>query len=168
MHTHLGQIRMMRGDLTGAIVQYDEMESSFEELTSDPQGLRAICQALKYEVHFEMNEMGVAQSLLDEALKSIEQTDAWLDILAATYRVRARLAFVRSGLPGTLTELAHADAAARDRQMPRLQAGEGIGRGIENANLMPRAGQQIAYTMAHQASADDGGCFHIAHPISPS
>jgi ATP/maltotriose-dependent transcriptional regulator MalT len=120
MHTHLGQIRMMRGDLTGAIVQYDEMESSFEELTSDPQGLRAICQALKSEVHFEMNEMGVAQSLLDEALKSIEQTDAWLDILAATYRVRARLAFVRAGLPGTLTELAHADAAARDRQMPRL------------------------------------------------
>jgi len=120
MHTHLGQIRMMRGDLTGAIAQYDEMETSLDQLTGDPQGLRAICQALKSEVYYEMNEMGVAQSLLDDALTSIEHADAWLDILAATYRVRARLAFVRAGLPGALTELAHADAAARDRRMPRL------------------------------------------------
>ena len=120
MHTHLGQIRMMRGDLSGAIAQYDDMEASLDQLTGDPQGLRAICQALKSEVYYEMNEMGVAQSLLDDAFTSIEHTDAWLDILAATYRVRARLAYVRAGLPGALTELAHADAAARDRQMPRL------------------------------------------------
>ncbi|MFT6075587.1 MAG: ATP/maltotriose-dependent transcriptional regulator MalT, partial [Yoonia sp.] len=120
MHTHLGQIRMMRGDLTGAIAQYDDMEASLNQLTGDPQGLRAICQALKSEVYYEMNEVGVAQSLLDDALTSIEHADGWLDVLAATYRVRARLAFVRAGLPGALTELAHADAAARDRQMPRL------------------------------------------------
>ena len=120
MHTHLGQIRMMRGDLSGAIAQYDDMEASLDQLTGDPQGLRAICQALKSEVYHEMNEMGVAQSLLDDALTSIEHADAWLDILAATYRVRGRLAYVRAGLPGALTELAHADAAARDRQMPRL------------------------------------------------
>ena len=120
MHTHLGQIRMMRGDLSGAIAQYDDMEASLDQLTGDPQGLRAICQALKSEVYYEMNEMGVAQSLLDDALTSIEHADAWLDILAATYRVRGRLAYVRAGLPGALTELAHADAAARDRQMPRL------------------------------------------------
>ena len=120
MHTHLGQIRMMRGDLTGAIAQYDEMEESLDQLPGDPQGLRAICQALKAEVYYEMNEIGVAQSLLDDAVPSIEHTDAWLDVFAATYRVRARLEFVRAGLPGALTELAHADSAARDRQMPRL------------------------------------------------
>ena len=120
MHTHLGQIRMMRGDLTGAIAQYDDMEANLNQLTGDPQGLRAICQALKSEVYYEMNEMQVAQSLLDDALSSIEHADAWLDVLAATYRVWARLAFVRAGLPGALTELAHADAAARDRRMPRL------------------------------------------------
>ena len=120
MHTHLGQIRMMRGDLTGAIAQYDQMERSLDQLDGDPQGLRAICKALKSEVYYEMNKMGDAQSLLADALTSIEQTDAWLDVLAATYRVRARLAFVQAGLPGALSELAHADAAARDRQMPRL------------------------------------------------
>ena len=95
-------------------------KASLDQLDGDPQGLRAICQALKSEVYYEMNEMGVAQSLLADALTSIEQTDAWLDVLAATYRVRARLAFVQAGLPGALSELAHADAAARDRQMPRL------------------------------------------------
>lgn len=120
MHTHLGQIRMMRGDLSGAIAQYDDMEASLDQLSGDPQGLRAICQALKSEVYYEMNEMGVAQGLLDDAVVSIEHADAWLDVLAATYRVRARLAFVRAGLPGALSELAHADAAARDRHMPRL------------------------------------------------
>jgi ATP/maltotriose-dependent transcriptional regulator MalT len=120
MHTHLGQIRMMRGDLTGAIAQYDDMETSLDQLPGDPQGLRAICQALKSEVYYEMNELGVAQSLLDGASMSIEHADAWLDVLAATYRVRARLSFAKAGLPGALTELAHADAAARDREMPRL------------------------------------------------
>lgn len=120
MHTHLGQIRMMRGDLTGAIAQYDEMETSLDQLAGDPQGLRAICQALKSEVFYEMNDLGTAQSLLHDALASIEHADAWLDVLAATYRVRARLAFAQAGLPGALSELAHADAAARARQMPRL------------------------------------------------
>ncbi|MDH3742918.1 MAG: hypothetical protein OER56_15115, partial [Hyphomicrobiales bacterium] len=62
MHTHLGQIRMMRGDLTGAISEYDEMESSLAELKGDPQGLKAICQALKSEVAYEMNEMSAAQT----------------------------------------------------------------------------------------------------------
>lgn len=120
MHTHLGQIRMMRGDLTGAIAQYDEMEVSLDQLAGDARGLRAICQALKSEVYYEMNYLGVAQSLLDDALTSIEHADAWLDVLAATYRVRARLAYAQAGLPRALNELAHADAAARDRQMPRL------------------------------------------------
>lgn len=121
MHTHLGQIRMMRGDLTGAMAQYEEMETNLEQLSGDPQGLRAICQALKSEVAYEMNETVVAQGLLDKAMNTIEVTDAWLDVLAATYRVRARLSFSHAGLPGALTELAHADAAARDRNMPRLE-----------------------------------------------
>jgi LuxR family maltose regulon positive regulatory protein len=120
MYTHLGQIRMMRGDLTGANMQYEEMEGCLAEVSGDPQGLRAICQALKSEVAYEMNELNTAQSLLDEAVSIIEDTDAWLDVFAATYRVRARLAFANGGLPGALTELAHADAAARDRSMPRL------------------------------------------------
>lgn len=120
MHTHLGQIRMMRGDLTGAIAQYEKMEKSLNQLVGDLRGLRAICQALKSEVYYEMNEIEVALSLLDDIMPSIEHSDAWLDVLAATYRVRARLAFVRAGLPGALTELAHADSAARERQMPRL------------------------------------------------
>lgn len=120
MHTHLGQIRMMRGDLTGAITEYDQMQASLTQLLGDPQGLKAICQALKSEVAYEMNEMSVAQSLLDDAMVSIEGSDAWLDVLAATYRVRARLAFAKAGLPGALTELAHADTAARARNMPRL------------------------------------------------
>ena len=77
---------MMRGDLTGAIAQYDQMERSLDQLDGDPQGLRAICKALKSEVYYEMNKMGDAQSLLTDALTSIEQTDAWLDVLAATYR----------------------------------------------------------------------------------
>lgn len=120
MYTHLGQIRMMRGDLTGAKAQYEEMEGCLAEVTGDSQGLRAICQALKSEVAYEMNELNTAQSLLDEAVSTIEDTDAWLDVFAATYRVRARLAFANGGLPGALTELAHADSAARDRSMPRL------------------------------------------------
>lgn len=120
MHTHLGQIRMMRGDLTGAITEYEKMQVSLAQLQGDPQGLRAICQALKSEVAYEMNEISVAQSLLDDAWVSIEDSDAWLDVLVATYRVRARLAFTWAGLPGALTELAHADTAARARNMPRL------------------------------------------------
>ena len=71
MHTHLGQIRMMRGDLSGAIAQYDDMEASLDQLTGDPQGLRAICQALKSEVYYEMNEMGVAQALAGRRLRQI-------------------------------------------------------------------------------------------------
>ena len=120
MHTHLGQIRMMRGDLTGAVTEYDQMQASLAQLQGDPQGLKAICQALKSEVAYEMNELRAAQSLLDAAMVSIESSDAWLDVLAATYRVRARLSFAKAGLPGALTELSHADTAARARNMPRL------------------------------------------------
>ena len=38
MHTHLGQIRMMRGDLTGAITEYDQMQASLSPIGRRPTG----------------------------------------------------------------------------------------------------------------------------------
>ena len=120
LHTHLGQIRMMRGDLSGAERQYDEMESCLAELPGNPEGLRAICKALKSEVAYEMNELDAAEDLLSDAMQIVEDADAWPDVLAASYRVRIRLAFVRAGLPGALTELSHAESTAHGRNLPRL------------------------------------------------
>ena len=120
LYTHLGQIRLMRGDLSGADKQYDEMEMCLSQLPGNPIGLRAISKALKSEVAYEMNELDTAEDLLSTAMQIVEDADAWPDVLAATYRVKTRLAFARAGLPGALTELSHAESTAHTRSMPRL------------------------------------------------
>ena len=121
LHTHLGQIKMMRGDLTGAEEQFRWMEDRLSRLAGNPTRLLAVSHALRSEVAYEMNELGTSARLLDNAMESVEDSDAWLDILAAAYRVRTRLALTDAGLPGALTALAHAERIARERDMPRLQ-----------------------------------------------
>lgn len=121
LHTHLGQIKLLRGDLTGAEEQFSEMEDRLSALPSHPARLMAVSRALRSEVAYEMNELGVSARLLNDAMQSVEDSDAWLDVLAAAYRVRTRLAIASAGLPGALTELAHAERIAREREMPRLQ-----------------------------------------------
>lgn len=99
LHTHLGQIKMMRGDLAGAEAQFREMEDRLSRLTGNPTRLMAVNHALRSEVAYEMNGLGASAQLLDNAMQSVEDSDAWLDILAAAYRVRTRLALTGAGLP---------------------------------------------------------------------
>lgn len=120
LHAHLGQIKMMRGDLEGAASQYADMESRLGGLPDDSAGLLAISRALRSEVAYEMNDLDQSQALLSDAMTSVEEDDAWLDVRAAAYRVRTRLAFARFGLPGALTELSHCEHMAEQRGMPRL------------------------------------------------
>lgn len=120
LHTHLGQIRLMRGDISGARQQYREMEERLALLPERPIRLLAVSRVLRSEVAYEMNDLTASRSLLDDAMQSVEHSDAWLDILAAAYRVQARLAFASAGLPGALTALSHAEHSARGRSMPRL------------------------------------------------
>lgn len=117
---HLGQIKLIRGDLTGAVAQYTEMEMRLAVLPEDTVGLLAISRALRSEVAYEMNDISGSAALLDDAMGSVEEDDAWLDVRAAAYRVRTRLAFAHSGLPGALTELAHCERMAERWNMPRL------------------------------------------------
>ena len=51
---------------------------------------------------------------------SIEGSDAWLDVLAATYRVRARLAFVQGRLAGRFDRARACGYRGTRAQMPRL------------------------------------------------
>lgn len=120
LHAHLGQIKMMRGDLEGAAAQYADMESRLEHLPDDSAALLAVSRALRSEVAYEMNDLDQSQDLLSDAMTSVEEDDAWLDVRAAAYRVRTRLAFARFGLPGALTELSHCEHMAEQRGMPRL------------------------------------------------
>ena len=120
LHAHLGQIKLMRGDLHGAASQYAEMQDRLGRLTDDTTALLAICHALRSEVAYETNDLVESATLLDHAMGSVEEDDAWLDVRAAAYRVRTRLAYARSGLPGALTELAHCEKMAEARDMPRL------------------------------------------------
>lgn len=118
--THLGQIKLMRGDLEGASAEYSEMEKMLESEHGETAGLIAVCRALRSEVAYEMNDLAACRSLVDSAMESVEENDAWLDVRAAAYRVRIRLAYDRSGLPGAMTELAHSERIAQQRSMPRL------------------------------------------------
>ena len=120
MNAHLGQIRLMRGDLEGALAQYTEMEDRLSRLPDDTEGLLSAGKALRSEVAYEMNDIAGSTALLAEAMESIEEDDAWLDIRAAAYRIRTRLSYLRSGLPAALTELAHCERTAERRNMPRL------------------------------------------------
>ena len=120
LHAHLGQIKLMRGDLEGAALQYAEMQDRLDQLTDDTSALLAICHALRSEVAYETNDLVESATLLEHAMNSVEEDDAWLDVRAAAYRVRTRLAYIRSGLPGALTELAHCEKMAEARSMPRL------------------------------------------------
>ena len=120
LHTHLGQIKLIRGDIEGADAQYVELEARLAQLPYNTDGLMAVTRALRSEVAYEMNALSQSEAHLAKAMQSVEEDDAWLDILAAAYRVRTRLAFVRSGLPGALTELAHCERMAQTRDMPRL------------------------------------------------
>ncbi len=121
LHTHLGQIRLMRGDLSGAEAQFGEMEERLNRLPGDSSRLRAVSQVMRSEVAYEMNDLHRSASLLHGAMVSVEETDAWLDVLAAAYRVSTRLALSQAGLPGALTALSHGEQVARSRGMPRLK-----------------------------------------------
>lgn len=120
LHTHLGQIMMMRGDLYGAERQFEEMEERLSRLPGNPQRLIAVGRVLRSEVAYEMDDLAATTRMLELAIRSVEENDAWFDILAAAYRVRARLAYASAGLPGALTALAHAERVAGERKMPRL------------------------------------------------
>ncbi len=121
LHPHLGQIKLMRGDLEGSAAQYAEMEARLNGLPDDTDGLLAVCRALRSEVAYETNNLSLSRDLLAGAIKSVEDDDAWLDVRAAAYRVRTRLAFAQAGLPAALTELAHCERMAEQRRMPRLK-----------------------------------------------
>jgi ATP/maltotriose-dependent transcriptional regulator MalT len=120
LHAHLGQIRLMRGDLEGADAQYADMEARLAALPDDTSALLAICHALRSEVAYEANHLTESHDFLARAMDSIEEEDAWLDVLAAAYRVRIRLAHASAGLPGALTELAHCESRAQTQQLTRL------------------------------------------------
>jgi ATP/maltotriose-dependent transcriptional regulator MalT len=121
LHTHLGQIRLMRGDLEGAEREYRAMEEGLARL-GDPAStaLDAAGRALRAEVAYERGDLAAAHGLLGEALPGLEENDAWLDVLAAAYRVNVRLAFIDAGLPGALDALGRARRVAALRGMPRL------------------------------------------------
>ncbi len=117
---HLGQIKLIRGDLEGAADQYSEMEVSLSARKDDSASLLAVCRALRSEVSYEMNDLVGSRKLLDSAMHNVEEDDAWLDVRAAAYRVRVRLAYDHAGLPGAMTELSHCEGIATQRSMPRL------------------------------------------------
>ncbi len=117
---HLGQIKLMRGDLEGAAAEYAALEESLSALPFADRALLAVSRALRSEVAYETNDLAESRALLESAIESIEEDDAWLDVRAAAYRVRIRLAFNRFGLPGALTELSRCENAAEKRTMPRL------------------------------------------------
>jgi len=118
--THLGQIRMLRGDLRGAAAQYREMEERLAGLPGNPEWLIAVGRVLHAEVAYETNDLDRATEMMRRALGAVERKDAWFDILIAAYRVRTRLAYAEAGLPGALEALSHGERIARERGMPRL------------------------------------------------
>ena len=120
LHTHLGQIKMMRGDLEGAEDQYREMEDALSRLPGNPDWLIAAGRVLRAEVAYEMDDLDRSARMMDRALESVEEREGWIDILASAYRVQTRLAYAEAGLPGALTALTHAERIARERGMPRL------------------------------------------------
>jgi ATP/maltotriose-dependent transcriptional regulator MalT len=120
LRTHLGQIRMLRGDLRGAEAQYREMEERLSRLPGNPEWLIAAGRVLHAEVAYEMNDLERSAEMMRHAFSAVEQKDAWSDILVAAYRVRTRLAFAHSGLPGALEALSDGERIARQREMPRL------------------------------------------------
>ena len=120
LHTHLGQIQLARGDLLGAEREYRSMGKKLKRIAPGEPELLSICKVLRSEVAYEMNETEKSRTLLESALRSVEDDGAWMDVLAAGYRVSTRLAMLRDGLPGALSALAHAEAIASRRHMPRL------------------------------------------------
>jgi ATP/maltotriose-dependent transcriptional regulator MalT len=121
LHTHLGEIKLLRGDLYGADAIYTEMEVRLHNMPDASDNLLAVGKAFRSEVAYEMNNLQESSQLLDGSMESIEENDAWLDVRAAAYRTGIRLSFVRSGLPGALTKIAHAEQVAINRNMPRLR-----------------------------------------------
>ncbi len=120
LHTHLGQIRLMRGDLDGAEALYQKMEERLARLPGNTEWLIAAGRVLRAEVAYETNDLERANEMMGLAFNAVEHKDAWFDILNAAYRVKTRLAYAEAGLPGALEALTHAEHNARDRNMPRL------------------------------------------------
>ncbi len=120
LHTHLAQIRMMRGDLLGASNVLHAMAEGLEKVPGQSDWLIAVARILQAEVYYETNAVERAKEMFDAAFRLVEDKDGWFDILIAAYRVNTRLAYAQFGLPGALEALSHAEQIARDRNMPRL------------------------------------------------
>jgi ATP/maltotriose-dependent transcriptional regulator MalT len=121
LHTHLGEIRLLRGDLFGAKEIYSEMETRLRRLPDASDNLLAVGDAFRSEIAYEMNNLQECSQLLDDSMRRIEANDAWLDVRAAAYRTRIRLSFAQYGLPRALAEIAHASKVASARNMQRLR-----------------------------------------------
>jgi ATP/maltotriose-dependent transcriptional regulator MalT len=119
--THLGQIRLLRGDLRGAAAQYREMEERLARLPGNPEWLIAVGRVLHADVAYETNDLARAAEMMRRAFDAVERKDAWFDILISAYRVRTRLAHAEAGLPGALDALSNGERIARERGMPRLR-----------------------------------------------
>lgn len=120
LHSHLAQIRLMRGDLDGAGEILKSMEGQLGRLPGQAQWLISVARILRAEVAYEANDLEQASLLFKTAFTHVEHKDAWFDILTAAYRVSTRLAFAEAGLPGALEALSHAVRIAQERDMPRL------------------------------------------------
>jgi LuxR family transcriptional regulator, maltose regulon positive regulatory protein len=120
LHTHLAQIRLMRGDLDGAGEILRSMEAKLGRLPGQAEWLISVARILRAEVAYEANDLEQASLLFRTAFSHVEHKDAWFDILTAAYRVSTRLAFADFGLPGAMEALSHAERIAQERSMPRL------------------------------------------------
>ncbi|WP_257098930.1 response regulator transcription factor [Pseudovibrio flavus] len=151
LHSHIGQVRLYRGDLLGAAGQFTKMVSSTHPNAPDGNSLEDAYRILSAEVCYEADQLQEAEQLLAPLIGRHKEIDAWGTLHGAYFRVRTRLALERGGLAEALGILAEGESYAQTRQMKLLKRQMQLERAEAyiRFNELPQARRELSQLKAH-------------------
>ncbi len=117
---HEAQALSLTGEVSGAGVLIDEALCMAQENFGSESSLKAVVGCFKAQHLYWQGAWAEVQPLIREGWDSLEHTDGWLDVFAATAEVSWRTALRALGVQPALAELEKIARIANDRQLDRL------------------------------------------------
>jgi ATP/maltotriose-dependent transcriptional regulator MalT len=119
---HRAMIAILRGDMISAGRFCDSAYRLHERHLPGDRKLLAIIDVARAELHYESGELKRAYDLFDTARTTIiSGGDFWVELLARTFRMEARLRYANDGLDVALGLLGQGVDLARERKFERLE-----------------------------------------------
>ena len=117
---HEAQVLALAGEISASGQLVDEALAMAQENFGSESSLKAVVGCFKAQHLYWQGAWAEAQPWTREGWESLEHTDGWLDVFAATAEVSWRIALRSLGVQPALAELDKVARIARERELDRL------------------------------------------------